>query len=1210
MDELTENDIWKVTSLFLDEYGLVSNQLLPFNDFLHEIPFLVSENGKHEVTINNEKILITFSDPFLHRPGKSFDGSGTLISPFEVMLNKMDYSSEMTLSIRCYIRGQTFDWQNRYVGNLPIMVNSELCNRLSWSEDELISKSEDVWDHGGYFIINGKRKNITCQEVTASNKILIYESVKKSSGKFKVKYGDKEKKTNFSLYAEMKTIIPRQSKMSNVQIGFITKGPHETINVSFTGVQNIIPIGVIFKALGIIKKDVDIYDFILSSKEKNDRSLLNLLIPSLEESYPYDQDNSLLFIHTYRKTKEPTFNPNDTKDFIAKTLLTQYKDNVKKGFFIGMMVNKLIKAKLDPAKISDRDMVKEKRQSTVGDIFTKQFVGFMNRIKKNITKNLSSYRSIRGELLDPDSWLKIAKNDLIMTKWFVEGFTKNKWEDLSKKKIIKAKNVDRFNYISLLTNMRKAASSVGGKGKTIKNRFLNQDHYGIWCPYETPEGADAGLIRSFALDTYVTVGFDPESIIPLLRVIDPNIIEIGDQKTIDNTKILVNGLWLFSTSQEEKMVRELRGYKRNSSISHEISITSDPNSKEIKIYTDPGRVTRVSIIAENGMVNLKRGEADELDWKSLISNGKVEFIDKEEEDSIDCAVSPITFYSQNQERRNEISSCYLHPSLIMGVGAALIPCPNHNQAPRNTYQSSMSKQSIGIPGTNYLKTIFDTFHEMMYPQKPLVSTEATKLIKADRLPSGQTIKVLVAPLFGLNQEDSILLNKKSVERGMLNSQYFVSHSASETSGEVFEYPPPTFFENERNRIIYSKIDPDSYHVKKGVIVRKNDIVISVMKYVGDKVIGDASVRYEKEFPGEVFSIVEKINNLGSRFIFIHIVERRIPIKGDKAASRSAQKGICAAIVNEDLLPFSLDGDVPDLVINPLAYPSRMTIAQFLEPLIGEYKTSITTSNTENAEEEYDDIDRYGTPFVQGYNSVIDRIGDGLERIGLNRYCEKIMFDGLTGEPLQTLMFFGPITYQRLKHMVEDKVYARSAYGSINSIMRQPKEGRNVRGGLRIGYMEDDCLRSQSAIYAIKDRMNINSDPFVAPFCSICGLQAVKKDGEPAFDCALCKTNLIDEIDIPFSTKAINQFLGGMGLTVRVLSSDFVRPRESCGNLSTSAPTFEFEEEEEEGDGEEEQVVVDEDEGEDEVEILQLPEGEDEEEEGNMYEEDDDYADED
>jgi DNA-directed RNA polymerase II subunit RPB2 len=876
-----------------------------------------------------------------------------------------------------------------------------------------------------------------------------------------------------------------------------------------------------------------------------------------------------------------------------------------------MMVNKLIKAKLDPTKITDRDMVKEKRQSTVGDIFTKQFVGFMNRIKKNITKNLSSYRSIRGQLLDPDSWLKIAKDGLIMTKWFVEGFTKNKWEDLSKKKIIKAKNVDRFNYISLLTNMRKAASSVGGgKGKTQKNRMLNQDHYGIWCPYETPEGSDAGLIRSFALDTYVTIGFDPESIIPLMRKIDPDLIEIGNEKAIDNTKILVNGLWLFSTTQEERMVSELRRYKRNSSINHEVSITRETG--EIRVYTDSGRVMRVSIITENGMTNLKKGEVNEHNWKSLLSSGKIEFIDKEEEDSIDCDVSPLDFYSKPQERRMEISSCYLHPSLIMGIGGSLIPCLNHNQSPRNTYQSAMSKQSIGIPGPNYLKSLFDSFHVMMYPQKPLVFTQASKLIKADRLPSGQTIKVVVQPLFGLNQEDSILLNRKFVERGGLNSQYFVSHSAVETKeGEVFEFPPPSFFENERNRVLYSKIDPDSYHVKKGVIVRKNDVVISVMKYVGDKIIGDSSVRYEKEFPGEVFSIYEGMN-FGYKFIFIHIVERRIPIKGDKVASRSAQKGICAAIVNEELLPFTLDGETPDLVINPLAYPSRMTIAQFLEPLLGEYKTSITTSNTPNAEEEYEDVDRYGTPFVEGYQDVIQRIGDGLERIGMNRNCEKIMFDGLTGEPLQTLMFFGPITYQRLKHMVEDKVYARSSYGSINSIMRQPKEGRNVRGGLKIGYMEDDCLRSQSAIYAIKDRMNVNSDPFVAPFCSICGLQAVKKDGSPAFDCALCKTNLIDEVDIPFSTKAINQFLSGMGLTIRVLTSDYVKPRESCGNLVSSRP-FVFEEEEEEIDQDqqpEQEAEGEVEDEEEEVEGFQLPEGEDEEEEGDIYEEDDDFVDDD
>lgn len=521
--------------------------------------------------------------------------------------------------------------------------------------------------------------------------------------------------------------------------------------------------------------------------------------------------------------------------------------------------------------------------------------------------------------------------------------------------------------------------------------------------------------------------------------------------------------------------------------------------------------------------------------------------------------------------------CEIHPSMILGVCGSIIPFPDHNQSPRNTYQCAMGKQAMGVYSLNYNERMDSMGHILFYPQAPLVCTQALNHIKFDKLPSGQNPVVAILCYSGYNQEDSVIMNQGSIDRGLFRSMFFRTYTKcvddDKTSGggrkggdddydgghdddsfggiggfqslteqATFERPDPSKV-HIKNPTAYYKIDVDGF-IQPGERVSGDDAIITrtvsnpaYVKELGesDDSMGSYDRRdrvYEKlckaTFPratecGIVDKVVYTTKSMKTTspksYVRIKVRSMRVPQIGDKFSSRHGQKGTVGMTYRQEDMPFSMDGISPDIIVNPHAIPSRMTIGQLIECLLGKYfAISGAISDT---------ID--GTPFTK---ANVKDISDWVHSKGYQRYGNEALYNGHTGRRLEARVFMGPTYYQRLKHLVEDKIHSR-ARGPLTTLTHQPLEGRAKDGGLRFGEMERDCIVSHGAASFLRERLFIVSDKYEVCVCDSCGLIAIYDGSSPK--CSYCQANStgFSRIDIPYACKLLFQELMSMMIAPRI-----------------------------------------------------------------------------
>lgn len=467
--------------------------------------------------------------------------------------------------------------------------------------------------------------------------------------------------------------------------------------------------------------------------------------------------------------------------------------------------------------------------------------------------------------------------------------------------------------------------------------------------------------------------------------------------------------------------------------------------------------------------------------------------------------------------------CEIHPSLMFGILGANIPFANHNQAPRNTYQSAMGKQALGLYMTNF-NTRLDTLSNVLnYPQKSLIATKLSKYTQAAELPSGINAVVAIMTYSGFNQEDGIIVNRDALDRGLFVSTHYKTlkeqcnknHSTGEE--EVFCNPEKIDISKQFN---YDKLNKDGF-VDKNTYVKTGDIIVG--KIMPKKIKGkihniDTSVSIKSNEEGTVDMNYNEINNEGYAFCKIRIRNNRKPAVGDKLASSIAQKASIGMIYNAEDMPYTKDGIVPDLIMNPHAIPSRMTIAQLMECVLG--KVGCIEGNIQDC-----------TP----YNDLsVEDICDKLESYGMEKHSNEIMYDGYTGRQMKTTIFIGPTYYQRLKHIVCDKIHSRSSNGPIVFLTRQPSEGRSRAGGLRVGEMERDAILSHGASLFLKEKMLDCSDNSKQYICKICGMIMVSNTERNLYNCNYCKNDIDpSQVRIPYAFKLIIQELQAMSIALRI-----------------------------------------------------------------------------
>lgn len=1046
-----------------------------------------------------------------------------------------------------------------FIGKLPVMLKSKICTLRNRSEHELYAFQECPYDQGGYFIINGSEKVLIAQERSAANIVQVF----------------KKKGSPTPFIAEIRSAVEKGSRLlSSMQLKLYSKsgwekgGSSGTIRATLPYIKSDIPIAIVFRALGVVS-DMQILECICY--DPNDTQMREMIKPCLEEAFVIqDREIALDFIGKRGQqvgTRDKRIRY--ARDIMQKEFLPHISQKegseTRKAFFLGYMINRLLQCALGRVEEDDRDHFGKKRLDLSGPLMAQVFRLKFTQLVREMRLYLS--RCVEG---GKEFNLNLAVKSNILTSGLRYCLATGNWGDQKKAASAKAgvsQVLNRYTYASTLSHLRRTNTPIGRDGKIAKPRQLHNTHWGLVCPAETPEGQACGLVKNLSLMCYVSVGTPSEPIIEFMNQRNMELLEEYEPKNNpDATKVFVNGVWVGVHRDPAQLVKVVQSLRRSGTISFEISLIRDVRDREFKIFTDAGRVMRPLFVVDNDPSSERRGNLvlnrDHLDnlardkdmvltgmseddrerkmygWKGLVGDGIIEYLDAEEEEAAMIIMTPedldehrqviagVPIYEEptldphrrfkakpNQNVRTW-THCEIHPAMILGICASIIPFPDHNQSPRNTYvsfsvspfhsntrgchlscyttvtnvemkqQSAMGKQAMGVTLTNYNVRMDTMANVLYYPQKPLGTTRSMEFLKFRELPAGQNAIVAIACYGGYNQEDSVIMNQSSIDRGLFRSLFYRAYMDQEKRvgmSVVEQFEKPVRADTMRMKHgTYDKLDDDGI-ISPGSRVSGEDIIIGKTapmapdaEELGQRtklhIKRDVSTPLRSTESGIIDQVLLTSSIEGLTFVKVRTRTTKIPQIGDKFASRHGQKGTIGVTYRQEDMPFTADGLVPDLIINPHAIPSRMTIAHLIECLLS--KVGALRGQEGDA-----------TPFT---DVTITQVSDLLRKHGFQQRGFEIMYNGHTGKKQVAQVFLGPTYYQRLRHMVDDKIHAR-ARGPTQILTRQPVEGRARDGGLRFGEMERDCMISHGASAFLKERLLDVSDAFRVHVCEICGL---------------------------------------------------------------------------------------------------------------------------
>lgn len=1185
-----EDPTWQVIHNYFSQGGgsenanpLVQHQIESYNEFIDKKlsqiiqgfnPIQICHNYKESVKDFGYKIYMTITNPSLSKPIiQSQDGSQQLMTPHLARMNGLTYSVNLYTDIHIVTETinddnvterQEVKVPNVTIGKIPIMVRSKACvltQMPGLAENE--GKHECRYDPGGHFIVNGTEKVIISQDRISENKTLVFSA----SGS-----------VVDGLTAEIRSVpdgVFLPPKTTSINLSNKPNHMGRIIRLNSAFFRSEVPLFAVFRALGVTTDKEILQHIVLDVSHPKHQRLLSELAATIEDSSEiHTQEEAIQYLMRYigitGTPKEYLEQPEIARKIVMQIFQNDFLPHVgpsfrRKALYLGSMVRKLMRIYLGYQLPDNRDSYLFKRIDTPGillsNLFRQCYGKMIKEMRNSIQRELQLWRAtpnIPGNIINASNIHRFFKQSII-EQGIRYALSTGNWgvKSLGSFQNIRtgvAQVLNRMSYLSTLSHLRRINTPMEKNGKLVQPRKLENTQFGMICLAETPEGSSVGLVKNMALSTKITISMSGQYIRELIAnlgteiyddlVMNPAMYlhEMGSEQVVS---IQINGDIVGFHRHPSYFYETLKSMKRRGQIPPTTSITWDVQNNMIMVSTEAGRMCRPLYIVDKMVEGRKMRvyrlmEEDDTFWKTMKDKPFTEylaFLDKNEEgfieymdvEEIDKAMVAMAQSDLQKTQKDDwippqYTHCELHPSLMMGVLACNIPFSDHNQSPRNCYQSAMGKQAVGIYMSNFNQRVDTLGHILNYPQRPLARTKLSKYTNSDAMPSGVNAVIAIMTKTGFNQEDSVMINRSALDRGLFTSTYYKAYrdqcSKNHSTGEeeVFTKPAPTT--SHIKPYNYDKLESNGF-IPVNTFIDDTDVLVG--KVMPHKVQGqifprDMSMVMKANDHGYVDMNYQGVNGDGYKFCKIRIRKYRKPTIGDKVSSRHGQKGTIGMVYAQEDMPFSKDGITPDVIVNPHAIPSRMTVGQLIECIMGKAASFVGAQGD-------------ATPFN---GCGVEDVADILASYGMERYGNEILYNGRTGEMIHTEIFIGPTFYQRLKHMVSDKVHSRGSNGPVVMLTRQPAEGRARNGGLRFGEMERDAIVAHGAGSFLKERMLDVSDNYRVFTCKKCGLFCVVNPERNIWKCNNCRNQTdIVQARIPYSMKLLIQELMTMGIAPRM-----------------------------------------------------------------------------
>ena len=1101
---------------------------------------------------------------------------------------------------------ETKTLKKMYLGKFPIMVQSNFCILNGLPKEVRYNMGECNNDLGGYFIIDGKEKTVVSQEKFGDNMLyvrqLLKDDMEENESDLEYLYSAIIKSISENVSKPRRTLsvnIVAPSTISGIEYS------NKNIVVNIPNVRKPVPLFIVFRALGVLS-DKEIISMCVLDIEKYD-SLVDLFIPSIHDaSTIFTQAAAINYIALLTKGKTTSYAMEVLADYLLPHVgEINFK---QKAYYLGYIVFKLLNVYTGVEAPTDRDNFKYKRIELVGslmyDLFREYYIIQQRQIQKSFEEKIRYSPEIYAKNLKflIQSNHKEVFQQRSLEKGFKKAF-KGNWGSMTHtKRIGIVQDLNRLSFNSMLSHLRKTNLPLDASVKVVGPRVLHNSQWGFLDPIDTPDGGNIGLHKHMSMSTYITQSYSREKLIGWLRLnINMKLLEDCTPIYVSKlTKVFVNGYWAGCIDEPVESVEKMRLFRRNALIPIYTSITFNIKENSIYIYTDGGRVCRpifykdvnTKKMSYENVIDKITDKDNNFTWKDLITGFNQKFdktfnpdnnhlyefnelYDVKNEtnparlksylnnkaiiDYIDPSESEDILIAMNNNQITDISKythMEIHDSLILGVMGNLIIFPENNPATRNSFSCVQSKQACSMFHTNHQVRMDKTSVVLDFGQTPLVKSRYLEYINNNENVYGENVIVAVMCYTGYNVEDAVLVNEASLHRGLFRTTYYSTYETHEEKSSSGNDTIETLLTNIEDNVNvmntkpgYSYNELDSHGIiKQNTII--DDQIPPILIGLTSKNSNNPDIKFDvSKAPkkGQV-GIVDKTfitdGDEGTRIAKVRIRETRQPCIGDKVGSRAGQKGTIGLIIPEVNMPYTKEGVRPDIIINPHAIPSRMTIGQFVETLTG--KASALYGS-------FGDCTAFNNK-----GSKIGVFGKLLSQVGYHSSGNEIMYNGMTGEQIDAEVFMGPNYYMRLKQMVKDKINSRSR-GPKTALTKQPVSGRANEGGLRIGEMERDSIISHGTSEFLRESMMERSDNYQMAICNKTGMLAIYNRSKNLFmspmadgpiqyigdiennDMKIIKVTKYGRdfsiVNVPYSLKLLIQELQTMNIQMRIITED-------------------------------------------------------------------------